>query len=152
MTKKSKGYSLERYCRLTLEYNHYHAKRNSMSYGIEDIVAATNGKQSLWVQCKNQKKGKRAMSADDKEILRRHAEMYGAIPIYLYTANRKKYWINLSTGKPFPIKQYTDHWYHRRNKIHDTLAPLKDTKKGGSVAKWNKYVLANWDSVKEFIC
>jgi len=143
-----KGYSLERYCQLTLEYNGYHVKRNTMSIGIEDLIAFNGA--TLFIQCKNTKRGEKSMSKDELEILKKHAKESGAMPVYMYKDGRNNYvWLDVSTGFSLgTMKSYTKEWYRNRMKIRKQLREMKKK----NVAEYNKYVLKNWKEVKEFIC
>lgn len=139
-----------------------------MSFGTEDLVAAgKKGEQDLYVQAKNHSairivKGKtikvdpaQALDIFDREILKRHAQHYGAEPIFLYKNGRGKdnnIWLNLRTGQPVIFQPFTEEWYEKRSKIKKLLRELKDPKKGGSKQKYQHYVLENWDEVCNFIC
>lgn len=89
-----------------------------------------------------------------KEILRLHAEEYGAIPVFLYKASRgKNVWWDLSKNEEITwLKPFTKEWLENRNSIKRKLADLKNVKKGGSIEKWELYVLEHKDEVKSFIC
>ena len=95
-----------------------------------------------------------ALSPMGKEILRKHAEDYGAIPIFLYKSGRgRNVWWDLSKNEEIKwLKPFTKEWKERRNGIIQKLADLKNTKKGGSIEKWELYVLENYEEVKAFIC
>ena len=59
------------------------------------------------------------MSQEDLLKLMEHSEMYGAIGIYIYTEDRKKYSLDLSTGLtiqliPIPTKALKE--WNRQNK------------------------------------
>lgn len=146
---QKKGYSLERYCQLTLEYNGYHVKRNAMSIGIEDLIAF-NYDKVLLIQCKNTKRGEKSMTKDEKEILRLHADELDAIPIYLYKDGRGKYiWQNVSNGwRVEEFDQYNKEWYRERMKERERLRKMKKK----NLAEYNRYVLKNWDKVSKYIC
>jgi Holliday junction resolvase len=144
-----KGYSLERYCQLTLEYNGYHVKRNAMSIGIEDVMAF-KGSVVLLIQCKNTKRGEKSMTKDEIEILKKHAKDVGAIPIYLYKEGRNKYvWQDVQTGWQLEkLYAYNMQWYRTRMKMRKQLREMKKK----NLNEYNKYVLKNWKEVKEYIC
>lgn len=144
-----KGYSLERYCQLTLEYNGYHVKRNAMSIGIEDVMAFKEA-IVLLIQCKNTKRGEKSMTKDEIDILKKHARDMGAIPIYLYKDGRNKYvWLNVEADVPQEhLRVYTPHWYKTRMFMRNQLRDMKKK----NVKEYNKYVLKNWEEVKSFIC
>lgn len=160
---------MEYYAVLTLEYNGYHAGKKPLSYGVEDVIAAQKKESNVFVQAKNHayqrmdaKTGKKiklnpfhtALSPMGKEILRLHAEEYGAIPIFLYKASRgKNVWWDLSKNEEITwLKPFTKEWLEKRNRIKKLLADLKNVKKGGSIEKWELYVLENMEQVKSFIC
>jgi len=144
-----KGYSLERYCQLTLEFNGFHVKRNAMSIGVEDVMAF-DAAVTLLIQCKNTKRGEKSMTKDEIEILKRHAKEHEAIPIYLYKDGRKKYvWQDVSTGFVLEsLKTYTKEWYRERMKMREMLRKMKKK----NVNDYNKYVLKNWEKVCRYIC
>lgn len=144
-----KGYALERYCQLTLEFNGYHVKRNTMSIGIEDVIAFLEH-ITLLIQCKNTKRGEKSMSKDETEILKRHAKDMRAMPIYLYKDGRNKYvWLDLATGYELDyLRPYTKEWYRDRMKMREMLRTMKKK----NVNEYNKYVLKNWNKVCRFIC
>jgi Holliday junction resolvase len=143
-----KGYSLERYCQLTLEFNGYHVKRNTMSIGIEDVLAF-NDNQTLLIQCKNTKRGEKSMTKDEIEILKRHAQEFHAVPVYLYKDGRGIYvWHELILGLKCGMKPYTKEWYRERMKMREMLRKMKKK----NLNEYNKYVLKNWPKVKEYIC
>ena len=164
--RKAKGAGLEYYAVLTLEYNGYHANKKPLSIGVEDVIAAQKKESNLFVQAKNYAyeriiNGKlvkvdpsKALSPMGKEILRLHAEDYGAIPVFLYKASRgKNVWWDLSKDEEITwLKPFTKEWKEKRSKIKQKLADLKNKKKGGSIEKWELYVLENRDKVKSFIC
>lgn len=147
-----RGYALERYCELTLLYNGYHVKRNALSVGVEDIVAFDDHGNVLLVQCKNTKKGAKSMNMDEMEILGRHAFDIKATPIFLYKEGFNKYvWWDVNTcTKTNLIKKerYTKEWYRDRMNWRKKLRSMKNE----SMTNYNKYVLQNWDTVKDFIC
>lgn len=147
-SKKIKGYVLERYCVLTLEHNNWHVKRNALSYGIEDIIAFKKDSKPLLIQVKNSKSGRHALTKDEQLILIKHALEFNAIPIYLFSENRKKIWVNLITKDYFEIKQFTNEWYNNRQLIKKQLRELNQTSK----SQYNKYILENWESVHQYIC
>jgi len=144
-----KGYTLERHAVLTLDFNGYHVKRNASSIGIEDVIAFDTV-QVLLIQCKNTKRKENSMSKDEKEILKRHARELGATPVYLFNDGRGKYiWQDLITGFPLDfIKPYTKEWYRERMKERERLRKMKKK----DLTAYNKYVLQNWDKVKQYIC
>lgn len=144
-----KGYKLERHCCLTLDYNGYHVRRNSLSIGIEDVLAFNHGIMLL-IQCKNTKRGEKSMSKDEIEILKRHAKDFGAIPVYLYKDGRGKYvWQDVQTGFVLDtLRPYTKEWYRERMKERERLRQMKKK----NLADYNKYVLKNWDKVCNYIC
>lgn len=148
---RGRGYSLERYAVLTLECMGYHVKRNAMSYGTEDVVATHPNKPSLLVQAKNQrKKGGHSMTVIEKEILRRHGQLYGMIPIHLYTDKKgKKIWQNLITKEHMDFPKYTTQWYEERQAVKKKI---KDIKKEKGLPAAHRYILDNWDIVKYFVC
>ena len=143
-----KGYSLERYCQLTLEFNGFHVKRNAMSIGIEDVMAFKDA-SVLLIQCKNTKRGEKSMTKDEIEILKKHAEDLGASPIYLYKDGRNNYvWQDLKFGVSYDFKRYTKEWYRERMKERERLRKMKKK----NVNEYNKYVLKNWSKVNAYIC
>lgn len=143
-----KGYSLERYCQLTLEYHGCHVKRNAMSIGVEDVMAF-KGDNIMLIQCKNTKRGEKSMTKDEIEILKRHAKDLGATPIYLYKDGRNNYvWQNLHLGIVYDFKPFTKEWYRERMKMREMLRKMKRK----NVNEYNKYVLANWSKVSSFVC
>jgi Holliday junction resolvase len=143
-----KGYSLERFCCLTLEYNGFHVKRNTLSLGIEDVIAF-NGDMVYLIQCKNTKLKDKSMSKSELEILKLHAKDLGAIPIYLYKDGRGRYvWQGVFTGINLHFNAYTPMWYKNRQKIRKELKRLKKS----SLPAYNKYVIENWKDVKEYVC
>ena len=166
--RKAKGAGLEYYAVLTLEYNGYHANKKPLSQGVEDVIAAQKKESNLFVQAKNHayerkdKKGRliklnpfdTALSPMGKEILKFHAEQYGAIPVFLYKASRgKNVWWDLSRNEEITwLKPFTKEWKDERSRIRKKLADLKNVKKGGSIEKWELYVLEHKDEVKSFIC
>lgn len=167
--RKTKGAGLEYYAVLTLEYNGYHASKKPLSLGVEDVIAAQKKESNVFVQAKNHayeridpKTGKKiklnpfhtALSPMGKEILRFHAEEYGAIPVFLYKASRgKNVWWDLSKNEEITwLKPFTKEWKEKRSRIKKKLADLKNKKKGGSIEKWEIYVLENKEEVKSFIC
>lgn len=89
-----------------------------------------------------------------KEILKKHAEEFGATPILLFKKSRgKNVWWDLSKNEEITwLKPFTKEWKERRGKIRAKLAELKNPKKGGSIEKWELYVLENWNDVHPFIC
>lgn len=145
-----KGYALERYCQLTLEFNGYHVKRNTMSIGIEDVMAFKEGCDIMLIQCKNTKRGEKSMSKEEKEILKKHAKESNASPVYLYKDGRGKYvWQYLWSGRiKTDLKPYTNVWYRERMKMRKRLRDMKRK----NVCEYNNYVLENWDKVKDYIC
>lgn len=147
-SKKVKGYGLERYCVLTLEYNGYHVKRNALSYGIEDVIAFKSMSKPLLIQVKNTLVGKNSMTKEEQLVLKRHAMELEAIPIFLFSENRKKIWVNLITNDYFEIKPFTIEWYNNRQLIKNQLRELNNKSK----SLYNKYVLENWETVHQFIC
>lgn len=148
-----RGYSLERYCVLTLEYCNYHVKRNFRSWGVEDVIAAHQG-ELLFIQAKNYSKhSDDVLDAMEQEIFIEHAIQHGAEPIYLYVPERgKRVWLNLLTGEEQLFEPFTKEWAKERSRIKKILSDLKNPKKGGSRKKWKEYVIRNWDEVKSFIC
>ena len=139
---------MERYCVLTLEYNGYHVKRNALSYGIEDVMAIS-AENTLIVQVKNSDRGRHSMTKEEQLILKKHAMEIRAIPIYLFSENKKKYWVNLLTNDHYDnVKSYTKQWYENRQKVKKGLRELNKKSK----SQYNKYVLENWDFVKNYIC
>lgn len=154
---------------LTLEYNGYHAAKKPLSLGVEDIIASKKGYRNIYTQAKNhayertdEKTGKKiklnpfhtALSPMGKEILKLHAEEYDAIPVFLYKASRgKNVWWDLSKNEEITwLKPFTKEWKEERGRIKQKLADLKNKKKGGSIEKWELYVLENKEHVKQFIC
>lgn len=135
---------------------------------MEDVIAAQKKESNVFVQAKNHayertdENGKKiklnpfhtALSPMGKEILRFHAEEYGAIPIFLYKASRgKNVWWDLSKNEEITwLKPFTKEWKDERSKIKQKLADLKNKKKGGSIEKWELYVLENKEHVSKFIC
>lgn len=146
MTRYNKGYSLERHAVLTLQYMGYHVKRNPKSKGVEDIIAL-KPETILLVQVKNDNTKHNGMTKVEKEILKRHAMEIQAIPVFLYKEGRGKYvWLNLLNNMPETrMKNYTKEWYQKRQQVLKTLKGLKKSEK-------NKYVLENWEDVKNFVC
>jgi hypothetical protein len=145
-----KGYSLERYCVLTLEFNGWHVKRNFRSWGIEDVIATKKGCYPLYVQAKNYKGG---LDEEEQFLFKVHAEDYGAIPIYLFVPKRgERVWLDLRDNKPELFMPFTKEWVKERSRIKKILADLKNPKKGGSKKKWKEYVMVNYQEVKQFIC
>lgn len=137
--------------------------------GIEDVVSGgKKGARTLFVQAKNHayeridKNGKliklnpfhTALSDFGKEILKRHAEDHDAIPVFLYKAARgKNVWWDLSNNREIDwLEPFTKEWSKKRSEIKNKLRILKDPKKGGSIDKWEKYVIENYNEVKSFIC
>lgn len=145
----SKGYYLEYYCCLTLEFNGWHVKRNAMSYGIEDVIAI-DGDRVMLIQCKNVKRKHNTMTKEDIQILKKHAEELGAIPVYLFKDGRGKYiWQEVTMGFPIEfLTPFTREWLRERNKTRKMLKTMKKKSK----SDYNKYVLKNWDTVKGYIC
>jgi hypothetical protein len=145
---------LERECVLTLEYNGYHVKRNFRSWGVEDVISASNGKQLLFIQAKNYSNHNDSILDEDEQwIFIKHALKYGALPVYLHVPKRgMRCWLDLSTNTELYFDKFTKQWEKNRNIIKKTLSDLKNPKKGGSRAKWKKYVRANYDDVCNFIC
>ena len=139
-----KGYNLERYCFLTLEYNGFHIIRKYRSVGVEDIVAIRKD-QTLLVQVKS---GNATMDLVEQEILKRHAKDIGAIPIYLFQKDKQKIWVSLLTNDYYDLKKYTIDWYIERNKIKKEIKAMKKKSK----AQCNRYILNNWVVVKNYIC
>ncbi len=85
-----------------------------MSLGVEDLVAFKKERTPLFIQCKNTKAGVKAMSQPELLKLREHSEQYGAIGIYIYSHERKKYLYDTSTSRtiqliPIPKKIF-DQW------------------------------------------
>lgn len=145
-----KGYSLERYCVLTLEYNGWHVKRNFRSWGVEDVVATKRNCHPLYIQAKNYRGG---LTEDEQFLFKVHAEEYGAIPIYLYVPKRgERVWLDLRDNKQVEFKPFTKEWVKERSRIKKKLADLKNPKKGGSKKKWKEYVMENWKECHPFIC
>ena len=141
---------MERYCQLTLEYNGYHVKRNTMSIGIEDLMAF-NRFHYLLIQCKNTKRGEKSMNKDEIKILRKHAEDLYAIPIYLYKDGRNRFvWLDVRYNDRFDagLSPYTKEWYRERMKMREMLRKMKKK----NVNDYNKYVLKNWEKVCRYIC
>lgn len=149
MVKSSKGYNLERYCIITLEYNGYHVKRNARSLGIEDIVAF-NGIDILLIQVKNTLQKHNSLTKNEKQILKNHALELKAIPIFLYKNGRGKYiWFNLKTNLEIKtIIPYTKEWYRNRQIQRKILKRIMKQSK----SIYNKYILENWDNIKNYIC
>jgi Holliday junction resolvase len=146
--QKSRGYSLEHYCVLTLEYNGFHVKRNALSYGIEDVVAVGKG-VTLFIQVKNTQAGRHSLNRVEQLILKKHALVASAIPIYLFSENRERHWVNLLTNDYYDgIKKYTKEWYMKRQATKKALRELNRK----SRSSYCRYVLENWDAVKNFIC
>jgi Holliday junction resolvase len=144
-----KGYSLERHCCLTLEFNGFHVKRNNLSIGIEDVIAFN--KTYCWlIQCKNTKRKEKSMTKDELTILKKHASELGALPVYLYKEGNGKYvWINVSTGFDIDfLKPFDKMWYRERMKKREELRKMKKK----NLTEYNKYVLKNWESVHRYIC
>lgn len=124
------------------------------------------GHKSLYTQAKNHAyeriiDGKlvkvdptKALSDMGREILKFHAEEYDATPIFLYKESRgKNVWLDLSNNRPIDwLKPFTKEWAKKRSEIKKKLRTLKDPKKGGSIEKWELYVLAHKEEVKNFIC
>lgn len=152
MSRKSynKGYRLENYAALTLEYNGFHVKRNYRSLGVEDIISASRENIVYFIQCKNYDWSVKHVLHDEQVIFKWHAEEYGAIPIWLFSPGRgKKVWFNLSTlNSEIDLKEYTKEWMTRRMKIKKKLRKLKKK----NVNEYNRFVLKHWKSVKDFIC
>lgn len=106
---------------LYLSFYNWHIKRNYGSKGVEDLVAVKKERSPLFIQCKNNKSGKKAMSQVELRKLREHSELFGAIGIYVYTESRKKYLYDTSTEKtielvPIPMKVLKD-WKDKNNKL-----------------------------------
>lgn len=143
-----KGYSTERHCQLTLEYNNYHVKRNTMSIGIEDVMAFKGGVVYL-IQCKNTKRGEKSMTRDEKAILIFHAAEQKAFAVYMYKDGRGKYrWLDLSNRCEMTLLPYTKEWYRERMKMREMLRKMKKK----NLNDYTRYVLKNWDKVKDYIC
>ena len=149
-----RGYSLERECVLTLEYNGYHVKRNFRSWGVEDVISASNGKQVLFIQAKNYSDHNDSVLDEYEQwIFVNHSLDYGALPIYLHVPKRGvRCWLDLSSGTELVFNKFTKEWERERSRIKKLLSALKDPKRGGSRKKWKKYVRENYESVKSFIC
>lgn len=81
-----KGYYLERWISLYLSYHNWHVKRNYGSKGVEDLIAVKKGEPVLFIQCKNTKKLN--MSRQEIEVLRQHANEYGAVGIIIYKTEK----------------------------------------------------------------
>jgi Holliday junction resolvase len=146
-----KGYSLERYAQLTLEFNGWHVKRNAMSIGIEDLIAFKDGHGVLLIQCKNTKRGEKSMSQDEKAILLRHAVELGGIPVYLYKDGRNRYvWLDLYYDLRFDevFKPFTKEWYRERMSMRNKLRTMKRK----NLTEYNRYVIKNWKDVERYIC
>ena len=147
-----KGYSLERYCVLTLEYNGWHVKRNFRSWGVEDVIATKRGFYTLYVQGKHYENDD-GLDEVEQHIFRLHAQEFGAIPIYLHVPKRGvREWLDLSDNKIVEFKPFTKEWAEERSRIKKKLSDLKNPRKGGSRKKWKEYVMQNWVEVKSFIC
>jgi Holliday junction resolvase len=146
-----KGYSLERYAQLTLEYNGWHVKRNAMSIGIEDLIAFKDGYGVLLIQCKNTKRGEKSMSKDEQAILKHHAMDLGGIPVYLYKDGRNQYvWLDLNYNLRLDeaLKTFTKEWYRERMGMRAKLRTMKKK----NLAEYNRYVIKNWKEVEKYIC
>lgn len=74
--------------------------------------------------------------------------------MFLYKAARgKNVWWDLSNNREIDwLEPYTKEWSQKRSEIKKKLSALKDPKKGGSIDKWEKYVMENYQQVKSFIC
>jgi len=104
-----------------LSFYGWHCKRNYRSLGVEDLTALKKGRTPLLIQCKNSKAGVKAMSQKDLLKLREHAELYGAIGIYVYSDNRKKYLYDTSTSRTIqlvPISKETFNIWKDLNNKH----------------------------------
>jgi len=146
-----KGYSLERYAQLTLEFNGWHVKRNAMSIGIEDLIAFRDGYGVLLIQCKNTKRGEKSMSKEEQAILKQHATDLGGIPVYLYKDGRNQYvWLDLNFGLRLDeaLRPYTKEWYRERMSMRTKLRNMKRK----NLAEYNRYVIKNWKEVEKYIC
>jgi Holliday junction resolvase len=147
-SNRRRGYSLERHAVLTLLYNGFHVRRNFRSLGIEDLVA-TGKYSTLFVQCKDTQKKHTSMTQQQQEILKRHAEEHNAIPVFMYKAGKGQYmWKNLSIGGYMMFSKFTKEWYDERQKIKKMLKALQKK----SQSECDKYVLENWDKIKECVC
>ena len=119
-----------------------------MSIGIEDLIAVRN-KDVLLIQCKNTKRGEKSMSKEEIKILRKHAIAMMAMPIYLYKDGRNKFvWLDVTDNGIFNLEPYTKEWYRERMKMREILRKMKKK----NLNDYNKYVLDNWDKVKDYIC
>jgi hypothetical protein len=129
-------------------------KRNFRSWGVEDVIATKLNHQTLDVQSKNYSKhDDNVLDKDEQWIFIKHAEMYGAAPIYLHVPKRGvRCWLNLSTNEELHFDRFTKEWEKERSRIKKMLSDLKNPKKGGSRKKWKQYVRLNWEEVKSFIC
>ena len=89
------------------------------------------------------------MTRDEQLILKKHAQDIRAVPIYLFSENKRRFWVNLLTNDHYDsIKPYTKQWYNHRQETKKALRELSKKSK----SQYNKYVLENWDDVKDFIC
>jgi hypothetical protein len=110
---------------------------------------AVNKTNTLVIQVKNSLAGRHALTKHEQLILKKHAQDIGAIPIYLFSENKKKIWVNLLTNDYYDnVKEYTKKWYDERQVVKKTLRELNKKSK----SQYNKYVLDNWDCVKNYIC
>lgn len=94
--------------------------RKYRSLGVEDLTATKKQRTPIFIQCKNSKIGVKAMSQTELLKLREHAEQYGAIGIYIYSHDRKKYLYDTSTSRtfllePIPKKEF-DQWKQLNDK------------------------------------
>lgn len=84
------------------------------------MAALKKNRTPIMIQCKNSKIGMKAMSNTELIKLREHAEMYGAVGIYIFSHNRKKYLYDTSTSRthllePIPKKDF-DQWKQLNDK------------------------------------
>jgi hypothetical protein len=66
-------------------------------------VALKAERTPLFIQCKNNKTGVKAMSQPDLLKLKEHSEQYGAVGIYVYTDSGKKYLYDTSTKQTIQL-------------------------------------------------
>jgi hypothetical protein len=94
-------------------------KRNHGSIGVEDLTALKKDRTPILIQCKNNKAGEKAMGHKELLKLREHAELYGAIGIYVYTHNRKKFLYDTSTFRTYILDPIPKHDFDQWKALND---------------------------------
>lgn len=86
-------------------------------------MAVKKERSPLFIQAKNDKRGKKTMSQPELTKLRKHSQLYGALGIYVYIDTKKKYLHDTSTGNtielvPVPMKVLKE-WRDNNNKLKE---------------------------------